>query len=293
MKLQNIIKMKNNQMKINLKMEFIILKLLIIKKITIYHLVIANEDSDDGKIFNEYAYNFIENLYKIIPNPQKFDIIEEVKNEFIDIASKILNYNKEKIDFNSNEEILKSKIIKLNLNANEELNLNTFDDIKDESKLRENEFKPKYNYFIKNKNILEIRLEIPGNAICNAISIVEKDLTKIIVSGIKKMDIEPEKLEDNIDNIRLFTDFKTIISLPVEKYQITSEKPKEGYPKFINGICIIQYDLKPKSIEQSTEVVGVQYNRKILKFNYLIKNKNNLFFNLYHIKLRNNVHINF
>ena len=228
------------------------------KPITIYHLILANEDSDEVKLFNKYAYKYIENLYNTIPNPQKFDVIEEIKNEFIDIAPKILkNINKEKLVFNSNEEILKNKIIKLNLEEEEGLDLNNLNDIEDEFSLKENVFKPKYSYFTKNENILEIRLEIPGNCKCNAKSIVEKDMTKIIVSGVKKKDKEPEKLEDYIGNIRLFTDFETIISLPVEKYQIASDKPKEGYPKFINGICIIQYDLISQSVEQSTEVDGV------------------------------------
>ena len=39
--------------------------------------------------------------------------------------------------------------------------------------------------------------------------------------------------------------------------QIAGQKPKEGYPKFINGVCCIQYELESKAQEQSAEAEGL------------------------------------
>ena len=52
------------------------------KKLEIYHLIIANEFSDAGKDYNQYAYNLIETVYNFIIEPNKFDVIEQVKEKF-------------------------------------------------------------------------------------------------------------------------------------------------------------------------------------------------------------------
>ena len=52
-------------------------------------------------------------------------------------------------------------------------------------------------------------------------------------------------------NLREFNDFEVNIDLPVEEFQISSPDPKEGYPKKINGIYIIQYELASKGKEIS------------------------------------------
>ena len=56
----------------------------------------------------------------------------------------------------------------------------------------------------------------------------------------------PKELDENIFNIREFSDFEINIPLKVEEFQINNPKPKEGYPKIINGIFCIQYELAQK-----------------------------------------------
>ena len=58
----------------------------------------------------------------------------------------------------------------------------------------------------------------------------------------KNKDSKPEKLEDNLYNIREFSKFELNIPLKAEKFKINQTKPKDGYPKYNNGICLIQYE---------------------------------------------------
>ena len=57
-------------------------------------------------------------------------------------------------------------------------------------------------------------------------------------------------------NIREFGDYELNIRLKAEDFKINSKKPKEGYPKFSNGICFIQYELASKSEKATAEVEG-------------------------------------
>ena len=52
------------------------------KKLEIFHLILANEDSEAGKVYNQYAYDFIEGVYNLISEPKKFDIFELIKDNF-------------------------------------------------------------------------------------------------------------------------------------------------------------------------------------------------------------------
>ena len=45
-----------------------------VKKLEIFHLILANEDSEAGKVYNQYTYNFIEGVYNLISEPKKFEI---------------------------------------------------------------------------------------------------------------------------------------------------------------------------------------------------------------------------
>ena len=83
------------------------------KKLEVYHLIIANEDSEAGKVYNQYAYNFIANVYNLITEPKKFDIFEQVKDNFKSLSNIILNANIEELKFPENENILKYKKMKL------------------------------------------------------------------------------------------------------------------------------------------------------------------------------------
>ena len=226
------------------------------RKIDIYHLILAKENSEAGKAFNDYSYKFIENIYNTVTEKKKFDIFEEVKIKFKDLSGTILNNNVTESNFSSSDETMENKIIKLNLK--EELSLKKcYMDELGFSFFKTGDFEPKYNYFKPNENTLEIRLEIPGNTKCTSKHIVEGEETKIIVSGVKNHDATPKKFEDNIFNIREFSKFEVVIPLKVEKFKITSTDPKEGYPIIKNGVFVVQYELAQEGKEAQAEAEGL------------------------------------
>ena len=221
------------------------------KKLEVYHLIMANEDYEEVQVYNKYVYNFIENLYNLVPEPKTFDVFDKVKDDFKKLSVDMLNENIKTFLLTKNEDIIKDKVIKLEQKDKLKLKRCYIDEL-GFSLFKTGNFEPKYNCFKPDENTLEIRLEIPGNCTCNFSNKIEQDKTIIIVKGKKDKDKKPENIKDNIYNIREFTDFEVIIPLKVEDYPIN--KPKQEKPIIKNGVCIIQYELISKVEEQSFEV---------------------------------------
>ena len=221
-------------------------------KLIINHLILANEDSEAGKIYNKYSYKYIENIYNNA-RQKPFDIIDKVKKMFISMSETILKNKIKDATFNSNEEILKNKKIKLDIKEEEIQLKKCYIDELGFSFFKTGDFEPKYNYFKLDEKTLEIRLELPGNCTANVEYTIEKDETRIKVSGTKNHDKDPKNFEDNIFNMREFSNYEVIISLPTDTYRIASTKPKEGYPKIAKGVCIIQYELSEEG-EKATVI---------------------------------------
>ena len=215
------------------------------KKLEVYHLIIANEDSDAGKVYNQYAYNFLENVYNLISEPKKFDIFEQVKENFKKLSDTILNDNIEDVSFTENEKILGDKIMKLDFNKKLSLKKCYTDEL-GFSFFKTGDLEPKYNYFKPDENTLEIRLEAPGNTQIDVSHKVEGDETIITVTGKKVKDNSPKELKDNLFSMREFGNFELNIPLKVVDFKINQPKPKEGFPKFVAGVCCIQYELALK-----------------------------------------------
>ena len=112
----------------------------------------------------------------------------------------------------------------------------------------------KYNYFKPDDETIELRVEIPGNVECKTTYAVHGDETIITIKGEKKKDSKPEKFEENLFNIREFSEFELNIPLKVQDYQIIKEKDKG---KFINGIYIIQFQLPTKEETEPISATGV------------------------------------
>ena len=210
----------------------------------VYHLIIANEDSEAGKFYNEYAYNFIKKFYNQAAGLNSFDIFKEIKNAFKYLAPKILYKQIKDIKFNEYEDIKNKKIIKLELEEDLDLKDCFFEE--SNSFFKNLGFQPKYNCYKVDDKTLEIRLEIPGNLSYNIEKYVEADKTKIRITGEKKQDKNPPNEENIIYNNREFTNYEVIISLSTEKYLIASQSPKKGYPMEKRGLLIIQYELLAK-----------------------------------------------
>jgi hypothetical protein len=208
----------------------------------IYHLLYANEESEAGKIFNPYALNFIENSYKRVLNIKPFDVIKTIKERFIELSKDIIertekeekltlkSFDDKKHDFikleKGNEIILKKCLI-------DELGFSNF---------KSNGFEPAYNIF-KNKENTKfiVRVEVPGNCTIKSDSDQVDQYHILKISGEKIKDKEPEKLEDNIFNMRKYGHYSLEIPIePDSKKKINFSQPtitKKG------GIYFLEYDI--------------------------------------------------
>ena len=65
----------------------------------IFHLIFANEGSEAGKFYNKFTLDFIEKEFQNVINLKPFDVIETVKERFIEISNDIIEIN-EKNNFN-------------------------------------------------------------------------------------------------------------------------------------------------------------------------------------------------
>ena len=101
------------------------------------------------------------NSYQEVTDLKSFDVIQTVKERFIDLSKEIFENQTFKIDdIINNEEIIKNRIFKLK--TPQKINLKKcFIDELGFSMLKSNGFEPKYNYF-KSDNKIIVRVEVPG-----------------------------------------------------------------------------------------------------------------------------------
>jgi len=226
------------------------------KYIRVYHLLFAADDSEAGAIYNNYTIDFIEGQYSDVFSKNKFDVIEKIKEKFVDISPKILTKKIEMDDFISKEEIIERKIISFKDNNKNQMTLkNCYVDELGFQFFKGNGFEPLYNFF-KNDKYLEVRVELPGsvkiNNIGNAIYI--GDSTHLSIKGEKKKDKFPLKLEDNIDNSREFGEFNLEINFKTEEFKIKSKPIKT---ELKNGILYLKYELEEEKCEENNITLEV------------------------------------
>ena len=184
---------------------------------------------------------FIENSFQNVTGIKPFDIIEKLKERFIDLSNILIERNKNYPlitikDFLDNDNILKEK--KFRLKNKREIRLKRlFIDELGFSNLKSNGFNPCFNYYIKNNNLI-LKMEAPGNIniVCNH-KLVDK-YNIIEIRGRKNKDKEPINLKDNIFNGREFGEFSVDIPLMIDLENIKPNISKK------EGIFIIEFPLK-------------------------------------------------
>ena len=203
----------------------------------IFHLIFANEGSEAGQFYNKFTLEFIENCFQNVTDLKPFDVIETVKERFIEISKEIIEKN-EKNDFNkeSFDETDSEKLIKLKDN-NDIILKKCFIDELGFSNLKPNGFEPKYDLFKKDNKII-IRIETPGNCDIKAEKVFDDNYNIIKISGEKTKDSEPEK-DDNIHSNREFGHFYLEIPL-LKEFNFSKEQPTY---KQIKGLSILEYKL--------------------------------------------------
>jgi len=203
----------------------------------IFHLIFANEGSDAGNYYNNFTLNFFEKYYQNIIDIKTFDIIKKTQNRFIELSKELIDKN---ISINENDFLdYKDMIIRrqIKLKENKEIILKRcYLDELGFSNLRNNGFNPQYNVYEKDDKLI-IRIEAPGNTIVKYKIKYSDRYTIIELTGIKKIDIEPNKIEDNNYNSREFGEFT--IQIPTLKRLANKE------PKFLNknGLDIFEFEL--------------------------------------------------
>lgn len=218
--------------------------------ISAFHLIFAHDGSEAGNFYNQYTIDFIETQYNEQWDKKKFDVIEEVKNQFSFNSKRYLEQKIEKNEFNSNEDILENKIIKLNNEKELTLKKCLLDEIGNPI-FKINGLEPNYNVFI-NDNFLEIRIELPGNA--NPEVSTPKFMgenTIITVTGLKNCDKEPKNPEDCIYNSREYGKFDIDIKFKTEEIKINSTL-KEN--KFKKGVLFLKYQLDTDEKNEKTKI---------------------------------------
>ena len=226
----------------NFKIKYILYEKANEKTPAIFHLIYANENSKAGRHYNGFTLNFIENSYQSITNHTSYDVIETTKERFIQVSKEILE-KKEKENDITKDSFDERYPNYIKLKRDKEITLKKcFIDEIGFSNLITNGFEPKYNVFKKDNKII-IRVEAPGNCPMVAEKIVQGELFIIRLSGEKKKDIVPEKLEDNIYNKREIGKFFLDIPLSSKEY-IFSEKPPTF--DYHSGVQFIEYELKGK-----------------------------------------------
>ena len=218
-------------------------------KIRIIHLIFANEGSEAGKFYNNFALEFIENSFQEITDIKSFDVIENLKERFIGLSKILMENNINQIiskkDFINYAQIIKERKIRLEKKRDIILKRYYIDEL-GFSDLRSNGFIPCYNYFLKDDKLI-LRLEVPGNVNISVEYKIGEKFNIIEIKGEKKKDKEPLYLHDNISNDREFGEFA--LDIPIMIYLDISIKP-EMY--FKSGICVIEF-----KIRKNISIIGV------------------------------------
>ena len=218
------------------------------ENIKIFHLIFANEKSNAGNYYNNYTLAFLENSYQQIINLKPFDIINNIKERFIEESKELIDNSSFKSflsinDLLDNENILKEKKIRL---KDKYINIKLKQFYINEigiSIMKNNDYDPFYNIYRKDNQII-IKLESPGidiKTIKSQIYISGK-YNIIEIKGIKNE--EPGELENNIFNNREFGNFCIKITFVMEKIKLKNELSSINDNK--NGIIILKYDIEEK-----------------------------------------------
>ena len=205
----------------------------------IYHYIMANEGSEAGNYCNEFVKNQLHKFF-IVAKDEPFDVINTIKERFIDMSKEMLEKIDEPIKM-ENFDNTNDKIIKLNKPNNLILKKCLIDEL-GFSILRTNGFMPVYNYY-KKDDLIIVRVEAPGNCNLKSSIINSGEYTIIRLEGKKNKDKEPNELKDNLYYNREFGDFSLDIGLKSSEFLFKNEVPKIDEKK---GVFIIQYKLDEK-----------------------------------------------
>ena len=202
----------------------------------IFHLIFANEYSEDGRYYNDYTLSFIEKSYELNIDLKGFDIVKTVKERFLVESKDIIELNPdEKIEFVDSPNTL----IKLKTPTTITLKKFFIDELGFQN-MKANGFEPNYSYYKTNDAII-VKMEVPGNCYLETSCHFGGEYTIIKINGRKEKDGNLEMENCNIYNGRDFGNFSVNIPIKQEDFVIKNEKPL-FYSE--NGIIILSYKIE-------------------------------------------------
>ena len=99
-----------------------------------------------------------------------------------------------------------------------------------------------YNIFKNKENTkIIVRVEIPGNSSIQSELETVGEYQAIKLTGEKVKDKEPEKIEENIFNMREYGRYS--LEIPIKEDKLTDEPPSF---KQVEGVCILEYKIAAK-----------------------------------------------
>ena len=214
---------------------------------TIYHLIYAHEGSEAGDFYNKYTLDFIERYFNTTANLGSYDVIETVKDNFIELSNDILEktekpITKESFDKTNND------IIKLSEVKDVVLKKCLIDEL-GFSNLKANSFEPTFNYYkTDDGKILKIRIEAPGNCELNTKRYPEDKYNVINIQGNKLKDKMTEEEEKTQKSNREYGEFKLDIRLEFDYFRFKAKKPKI---EKIDGVFRLEYEAEDEEEEGS------------------------------------------
>ena len=206
----------------------------------IYHYIMANEGSEAGIYCNDFTIKQL-NKFFVVAKDEQFDVVQTIKERFMDMAQEMFEKNEEISLDNFDKEDLKK--IKLNKHNNLILKKCLIDEL-GFSNLRTNGYMPVYNYYRKDDKLI-IRIEAPGNCELKTSVVKSGEYNYIKMEGVKRKDKEPAELKDNIYSNRELGDFSLDIPLSSSDYNLKNEKPTITSGK---GIFIVTYTIDENKI---------------------------------------------
>ena len=227
------------------------------KEQKIVHLIYANESSSAGKLYNQYALDYIENSYQQVSGLQPFDVIETIKERYIKVSKDIKEktekeerLNMDSFD-NSDPNIIKLK------DQNEIILKKCLIDELGFSNFKANGFEPMYNIYSKDDKII-VRVEAPGNCTLKSKIEIQGEYNVIKLTGEKMKDKEPENSDKNIFNLRENGKYVLEIPLKIGEYRLRSKAPIQDYKR---GVYILEYDLE--TFDNGTEEIEIPEDKLI------------------------------
>jgi hypothetical protein len=199
----------------------------------IIHLVMANDDSDAGKYYNDSTIEYIKKQIIAYVNYSKFDIKNRVKEFLANVSNEIIDNQIEK----DNIKIEGNKIIVNNINSTEVKLKNCLTDELGTNSFVSTIYKPKYRRYKKKDGEEEfyiIEIEIPGG-VEDFSQILDKKVGNNIIS------IKGKKKVVNNETNKKNNSFNLEIKIPIE--QVNLNEFINDRTEFKNGIYKLYYSI--------------------------------------------------